>query len=327
MQVIIDGDWGGDEMQLAAVLLAHPEHVEILGATCTFGNTDHAQVVRNALNILHFLKADPKLEVHPGALKPSDTDLLPGDGAHGGDGIGNVDLPPSPHQPSKQQAVDFLLEQLRSHDPGTVTITASGPLTNIADALRRDRVTMSRVDQVIIMGGCTHDMPAHDVPVRRGNITYQSEFNFFQAAIDAALVMSSGLSIVLLPMNCTHQLTLTSEREEELRQTLSHLPTEVNQLIGMMTAPAAFDRTKFNIDPVMHDIHCALYLLFPEGYETVRGRVTVTPPDQLGIPDSRTGHTDFNDDNASPVTVALHLKDPNRFWQIFLDSIRHCLSR
>lgn len=33
-KVIIDGDWGGDEMHLTTVLLAHPERVDILGATC-----------------------------------------------------------------------------------------------------------------------------------------------------------------------------------------------------------------------------------------------------------------------------------------------------
>lgn len=31
--VIIDGDWGGDEMQLAAVLLAHPQSIGVIGAT------------------------------------------------------------------------------------------------------------------------------------------------------------------------------------------------------------------------------------------------------------------------------------------------------
>src|SRR5690554_1886439 len=92
-KVIIDGDWGGDEMQLAAVLLAHPEQVKVLGATATFGNTNHDQVLKNAGNILHFLRAS-EVPYFPGARVPTGVEEQPaGDGAHGEDGIGNVNLP------------------------------------------------------------------------------------------------------------------------------------------------------------------------------------------------------------------------------------------
>lgn len=48
-KVIVDGDWGGDEMQLFAILLAHPDYVDVLGATCVFGNTSHWLVLENAM--------------------------------------------------------------------------------------------------------------------------------------------------------------------------------------------------------------------------------------------------------------------------------------
>lgn len=323
-QVIIDGDWGGDEMQLAAVLLAAPEKVNILGATCTFGNTSHSQVVRNALNILSFLRAPHSIRVYPGAQKPSDTNMLPGDGAHGEDGIGNVNLDPSLQTASSQDAVNFILEKLRNAPEGTVTITASGPLTNIAEAIRREPDTMRKVKRIIIMGGCTHDMHACDVPVRRGNITYNAEFNFQQAAADAKKVMESGLPMTLLPMNCTHQLTLTPEREKQILQAFPYRAAG-SQLIGMMSAPAALDRMKFNSDPVMHDINCALYLLNPDAYETVAGDVAVLPKDGVNGPQSMTGHTAFTGREQSNLQVATRIKDPDGLFQVFLDSIRTCI--
>ena len=272
--VIIDGDWGGDEKQLTAVLLAHSEDVDILGVTCVFGNTDHNQVVQNALDILHFLNAS-HLPVHRGADRPSDQDALEGDGAHGANGVGGVILPRSPKKAQEKTAVDFILDQLRTREPGTVTITASGPLTNIAQAFTKDKATMQKVKKIIIMGGCTHDMPAHDMKVRRGNITPHAEFNFQQAAPDAETVMKSGLPIVLLPMNCTHQLTFTPEREKQLAD-IYHKHTDIQkQLVGMIAAPKELDAMKFNVAPVMHDIHCALFLLYPEQYNITR--LSLTP--------------------------------------------------
>src|SRR3712207_6558650 len=133
VHAIVDGDWGGDELQLSAVLLARPG-VRVLGATAVFGNTALDQVVENARDILHFLgpTASP---VHAGARGPSDSAPLAGDQADGGNGLGNVRLAPSPAPRAAQGAVDFLLEQLRAHEPGTIVVTATGPLTNIAAAI------------------------------------------------------------------------------------------------------------------------------------------------------------------------------------------------
>jgi purine nucleosidase len=323
-KIIIDGDWGGDEMQLAAVLLAHPEKVQVLGATCVFGNTHHDQVQENARNILHFLKA-AHVPVYPGAKGPSDSPPLDGDGAHGSEGMGEVSLARSPAPYETTAAVDFMLHALRTQPEGTVSITASGPLTNLAEAFRREPQTMQRVKQIIIMGGCTEEMPAHDVPSRRGNITHHAEFNFQQAAADAQTVMQSGLPITLLPMNCTHQLTCTPERQARVAQAYQTRPAVKQALLGMMTAPAAIDREKFNSAPVMHDVHCALYLLHPEQYETVRGSVQVHAKDNLHTAESRTGRSDFSPHPQSATQVATAIKDPDALFDVLMHSLSTCL--
>jgi purine nucleosidase len=315
-QVIIDGDWGGDEMQLAAVLLAHPHKVKILGATTVFGNTHHGQVFENARNILNFLKA-AHVKVYPGALGPSDSPPLQGDGAHGEDGIGNVSLRASDAPRETTSAVDYILRELRNHDAGSLTITATGPLTNIAEAIRREPETMKRVKQIVIMGGCTHDMPAFDIPIRSGNITYHAEFNFQQAAADAATTMQSGIPIVLIPMNCSHQLTVTEERKNRISKHYLTNPIAKQAILGMMTAPAALDKMKFNSPPVMHDVNCALYLLHPDQYDVLRGDVCVLPKDNVEGALSRTGHTEFKSNEHSHIVVATKIKDSDELFNIF----------
>ncbi len=313
-KVIVDGDWGGDEMQLSAVLLAWPE-VRVLGATAVFGNTDHDQIVENARNILHFLGA-ADVPVHPGARGPSDSAPLRGDDAHGSNGMGNVCLDPSPAPRLEQGAVDFILGQLRKNDPGTITVTASGPLTNIAAAVERDPGTMRRVRDLIIMGGCTRDMPAADLPLRRGNITPHAEFNFHMAARDAAVVMSSGLPISLIPMNCTHGLTLTPARQAAIAGAFRANPRTKEALLGMMCAPADLDRAKFDSDPIMHDVHCTLYLLHPDLYK-------LSPPGMVAVsiaPDDR-GRTEFTEHGEGATRVATALKDPDRLFAISLERV------
>lgn len=322
-KVIIDGDWSGHEMEIAAVLAAHGK-AEILGATCVFGNASHEQIVENARDLLFFLKLH-HIPVYRGENAPSDSEQLEGDNAFSNNGLGDVKLEKSPLPYEDKHSVDFILEQLKDNDPKTVTITASGPLTNIAKAYKQDPIIMEKVKEIIIMGGCTHDMPAHDIDVRRGNITHFGEFNFQQAAKDASDVMNSGLPITLLPMNCTHQLTFTPARQERFEKLYQSNSYVKDALVNMMLAPAHLDLAKFNSAPVMHDIHCGLYLLHPELYKTVKGDVIVAPKDDIEWPYSRTGYTEFRENPDGKCNVVVEVKDADQLFDIFLDSMTYLI--
>ena len=318
-------------MQLASVLLAHPDKVEVIGATGVFGNTTLPHVMNNGRNILHLLNAT-HIPCYPGAAAPSSKKAQPpGDGAHGDDGIGNVSLPQSPARRETKYAVDYILETLRNNPEHTITISASGPLTNIAQAFRADPKTMARVKEIVIMGGCTEELDAADRDKekgekRKGNITYHAEFNFQQAPEDAKTVMESGLPIKLLPMNCTQQLSLTPSRKQSLWEKLKHEPLIGSKLIRMMSAPAALDEMKFHSSPFMHDVHCALYLLHPEEYTMKPGRVDVCTHDDEAakFAENRYGRTDFTEDASSNLHVATGIKDPDKLFDIFAKSLASC---
>lgn len=214
----MDGDWGGDEMQLAAVLInnqrKHPQSFEIVGATCTFGNSSLEIVVKNAAKILKFL-GRPNMPIYEGAAVNGKGERLLGDDAHI-----EVPLAEVPDAPvidkDEKDAVAFILETIRAN-PGEVIITATGPLTNIAEAIRREPETMAMVKEIVIMGGCVNPIPTHydeygspiEGKTKKGNISPHAEFNFQQAPDDARAVMESCLPITLIPMDCTHQMTLT----------------------------------------------------------------------------------------------------------------------
>lgn len=313
IKVIHDNDWGGDALQVTTVLLGN--EVELLGGTCCFGNTNHDQAFKNGRDILQFLNAS-HIPMFPGSKGPSDEAEVIEDGAHGSDGIGGVVLPASTVPVQKMHAVDFIIGQLKKHPDNSITIIASAAQTNIAKAIRKAPEVMRKVKQIIIMGGGVVDMPAHDMPLRRGNITPDAEFNFHCAPRDAHLVLNSGLPITLMPMNCTHGLTLTPARRKAIKRGIKDDIAET--LISLMSAPAEFDRRKFNLDPVMHDVNCAVYLLAPELYETEEGVVSV-----LSEPYGRSEFTPLQGTN---LKVAMRIKNSDALFDIFLQSVKKVLA-
>ncbi|ORX65076.1 nucleoside hydrolase [Basidiobolus meristosporus CBS 931.73] len=177
---------------------------------------EEERLYREKLGTGTFKKHVPVIAL--GAEKPLKHDTLFAEFFHGRDGLGNIhesvpDLVPEEwkqiwikkaaeesdevakqlgedpetlpkyYQTTHRHAVDEMLHQLKSNPPFTVSIVALGPLTNIALALQKDRVTMGRAKQICIMGG------AVDVP---GNVTAVAEFNFYADPHAAAIVMNAS---------------------------------------------------------------------------------------------------------------------------------------
>jgi len=87
-----------------------------------------------------------------------------------------------------------------------LTLIATGPLTNLALALQKDPDGMKKLKEVSIMGGAVRT---------KGNITPHAEFNIFSDPLAAKIVFESGLPITLVPLDVTHQVSLTSRWMEE----------------------------------------------------------------------------------------------------------------
>jgi inosine-uridine nucleoside N-ribohydrolase len=75
-----------------------------------------------------------------------------------------------------------------------VTLVATGPLTNVAQALRADPAAVALYGRIVVMGG------AFLVP---GNTGPVAEFNFYVDPEAAHEVMNAGLPITLVPLDAT----------------------------------------------------------------------------------------------------------------------------
>ena len=131
--IIMDVDTGIDDSLALLYLLASPE-ADILAITCTSGNVPARQVAINNLAWLELCGA-PEIEVSLGSEVPILAPLMTTEETHGPQGIGYAELPEPTRTISSRHATEVWVELARSR-PGEIVGLVTGPLTNLALALR-----------------------------------------------------------------------------------------------------------------------------------------------------------------------------------------------
>ncbi|MDZ5697206.1 nucleoside hydrolase [Chelativorans sp. M5D2P16] len=249
-KIIIDTDPGQDDAVAILLALASPE-LEVLGITAVAGNVPLGLTEKNARKICE-LAGRPDMKVHAGAGRPLVRDLVTAEHVHGKSGLDGPDLP-EPEMPLMQaHAVDFIVETVMAHEPGTLTLCTLGPLTNIALALVREPRIAPRIGGIVMMGGGFFE---------GGNITPAAEFNIHVDPHAADVVFRSGVPIVMMPLDVTHKALATRARVDAFRE----LGTPVGlATAAMLSFSERFDKEKYgNEGGPLHDPCVIAYLLRP----------------------------------------------------------------
>ena len=203
-KVILDCDPGIDDAFAIAFACGHPG-LELCGVTTVAGNVGLDRTTSNALAVLEFLgRAD--VPVAAGSPAPLLRPFADARDVHGESGLGSARLPAPRGRPAGAHAVDFLIDRITAA-PGEVTLVATGPLTNIALAVRRHPPLASQVADFIIMGGSAG----------RGNVTPVAEFNIACDPEAAAIVFGAGWRVTMAGLDVTHQARATAEVRDRLR--------------------------------------------------------------------------------------------------------------
>lgn len=214
MKMVLDMDTGVDDA--VAIALALGSHdAEVVAITSVAGNVPVELCTRNCL-LLNELMGAPAI-VAAGSNRPLVKRLLTASEVHGADGLGGQagSLPEPSTRPTDEPAVE-LLTRLPRENPQEITLVTTGPLTNIALALRADAAAMASYARIISMGG------AFDVP---GNTGPVAEFNVYVDPEAASEVLNSGLDITLVPLDATTGAILT-RRALETRERPPGLPAD-----------------------------------------------------------------------------------------------------
>ena len=166
-----DVDTGVDDAMALVYLLASPE-ADLVGIASTGGNVAVDQVCVNNLGLLELCGATD-IPVSRGAPGPLACAMRTAEDTHGPAGLGYAELPPSGRGLTEYDAAQAWVRA--AHDyAGTLVGLATGPLTNLALALRAEPALPRLLRRLVIMGGA-FDYRGNTTPVAEWNISVDPE--------------------------------------------------------------------------------------------------------------------------------------------------------
>jgi purine nucleosidase len=250
-KIIIDTDPGQDDALALLLALASPDDLDVLGIVAVAGNVPLRLTSRN-IRIVCELANRRDVPCFAGCDAPLSRPLITAEHVHGKTGLDGADLPEPTMPLDPRHGVDFIIDTLRSEPPGTVTLCPLGPLTNIATALQSAPDIVSRVADVVLMGGAYFEV---------GNITPAAEFNIFADPEAAEIVLKSGAKVTMVPLDLTHKALTTKARIDTFRA----FRTRVGDAVaGWLDFFERFDVQKYGSEGgPLHDPCVIAYLLEP----------------------------------------------------------------
>jgi purine nucleosidase/pyrimidine-specific ribonucleoside hydrolase len=316
-RVIIDTDPGIDDA-LALILALQSPELCVEAITTVSGNAHVDLTTHNALTVLELFTPGRRPAVAKGADRPLTRPLYTAALVHNEDGLGGVSRLCAPDGGpryrsasdalSRLDAVTCLLDLIRRF-PGELTLIALGPLTNLAHALRCDASVMRQLAGIVVMGG------AVAVP---GNVTPVAEFNIYVDPEAAQLVFTSGLPLMLIGLDVTERVRLTTAMIE---QRVRPVQTRLTQFVVECTAQAIQFSTRVGRPPgmAMHDPLAVGAVIDPSLVRTVPLPVQVETKGELTTAMTVADRRPMRPDLTAPANMNVAVEvDDARFLEMFL---------
>ncbi len=303
-KIILDCDPGHDDA-VAITLAANSPQLELLGVTTVAGNQTLENTQRNACNVLQWLGRD--VPVYAGCDRPLVRSQQIAADIHGKTGLDGPVFPERTKFPESEHAVPFIIRTLLASD-GDIIMVTTGPMTNLAMALRLEPRIAEKIQRIVLMGGS----------YQNGNVTPAAEFNIYADAEAAHICFTAGRPITMVGLDVTRKVLCfpsVVDRMEKVDTRASRLFVELmrffcktqKEVYGMEGGP-------------LHDPLTIASLIDP-ALLTVRPmnvRIELRSSDSYG----RT-NCDYFGYLGLPVTadVAVDVDVP-RFWDIVEESLR-----
>jgi purine nucleosidase len=204
--VWLDTDAGFDDWLTMLMLGVHPD-LRWLGVSVVAGNAPLPVTLANALRIRHHYQL--RVPIFAGRPSPLNAPLQTAEYVLGPRGMRTAGsyLPDVASSPDGDDAVAAMLDAL-NRSPEPVTVIAIGPLTNVASVLKAQPSIVSRIEELVFMGGSTD----------RGNHTPAAEFNICVDPEAADIVCQTpGLKRRMFGLNVCRQVLLERQHVEAVQ--------------------------------------------------------------------------------------------------------------
>ena len=235
--IILDCDPGHDDA-IALLLACYSPKLNILGVSTCSGNQTVEKTSRNASNLLHyFLKENIPLAV--GSPNPLIREPRICPEIHGESGLDGFDFPEYEHKYSPLKGYELIIKLLKENDD--VIVITTGPMTNLALAIKNEPSIVNRIKEIVLMGGSTGE----------GNVTKAAEFNILVDPEAADICFTCGVPLRMLGLNVTRQILV----KDEIIDTVEKLHTRGSELfVKLMKVFNYNQRTYFGLEAgPLHD--------------------------------------------------------------------------
>lgn len=309
-KIILDCDPGHDDAVAILLALAAPQEIELLGLTIVGGNVPLELTVDNALRML-LLANREDIAVHAGCPRPLIREMVTAEHVHGESGLdtGSGKLLAMPDaRPSTQHAVNYLIDTIRTSADKSVTLVATGPLTNVAAAFAMAPDIIDRLQQLVVMGGAYHEP---------GNITPAAEFNIFVDPHAAKAVFDSGVKPVVFGLDITHQMRITPQRLSAISKDGGRTGVVVADLLDFFNQ---YDMSKYGWDGApLHDPCTIAYLIDNSIFEGRDMAVSVDINDGPNL--GRTVADWYSVTDSEPNATVITDGDSDRFFTLITERL------
>lgn len=192
-KVFLDMDPGHDDAINIMLAGAAPE-LELVGISVVAGNQVLEKTARNALNVCQYLGLMdvPVAAGSPNALVRNR--IIAGD-IHGESGLDGPVFEELTKELDKRHGVNLMIEKILEAD-GELILAPTGPLTNVALAMRMNPDILPKIKRIVLMGGS----------YQNGNVSPAAEFNIMADAEAAHVVFNSGVPITMVGLDVTRKV-------------------------------------------------------------------------------------------------------------------------
>lgn len=239
--ILFDTDVAPDDLVALAFLLSAPG-VDLVGITVSGTGEAHCpNGVDVVLRVLERLSA-PEIPVACGRETPlAGSHTFPDVWREGVDGGSQLNLPPTDRTPADAAAAE-LIARLAAEYPDLVLL-ATGPLTNVAEALQAVPGLGAQLETVYVMGGALH-VPGNLVCCGAPEDNDVAEWNIYVDPRAAQVVVDSGLRPFFVSLDGTNQVPLTrafaARAMERTDSPAARLVAELFEANPFMTDGASF---------------------------------------------------------------------------------------
>lgn len=303
-KIIMDCDPGHDDA-LAIILAAARPELDILGITTVSGNAEIEKTTLNALKICDLVSLHDVV-VSKGASDPFIRLRETAPSIHGDSGLDGPDMPEPSRRWSNEHGADTIIRLVKESDE-QVTILPTGPLTNVALALAKAPEIKENIKEIVLMGGGTF-----------GNWSPTAEFNIWCDPESAKKVFDSGIPLVVMGLDITHQALATKDVIDQVNEVDNKVAKIVAELL-VFFASAYKEQFDFDGAPV-HDVLTVAYCVAPELFEMKDVNITIETKGEFT---AGTTVVDLLGNTGREVNAKFGLTlDVEGFWELFIDALK-----